>query len=294
MEITEHHPFVSAEAKEKFLRMYDEKAKQWPVPSETRMVDTPYGQTFVRISGPADAPPLVLLSGICGNALFWMRQIKAFSAGYRVYAVDKIDDYGRSIPVRDMESIDDYTGWLDEMLRALGLADVNLIGKSYGSWIAGQYALCRPSRLRKVVMMAPAGTAVPVQESYIRRMATEALSPRELCFWTYEDFARQGEASRKEIDTMVEEGILAGTSFNFRPSQAPTIMDDDELRSIKVPMLFMVGENEKLYSAHEAVARLKKVAPQIKIEVIPGAGHDLNLVQAELVNRKVLEFLAPP
>lgn len=294
MEITEHHPFVSGEAKEKFLRMYDEKAKQWPVPSGTRMVDTPYGKTFVRISGPADAPPMVLLSGICANALFWMRQVKAFSAGYRVYAVDKIDDYGRSIPMQDMESIDDYVGWLDELFHALDLTGINLIGKSYGGWIAGQYALCRPSRLRKVVLMAPAGTAMPVQESYIQRMAREAHSPRDLVYWTYEDFARLGEASRKELDAMIEETIVAGTSFNFRPSLAPTVMDDDDLRSIKVPMLFMVGDNEKLYSAQEAIERLKRVAPQINIEVIPGAGHDLNLVQAELVNRKVLEFLGQP
>ena len=45
------------------------------------------------------------------------------------------------------------------------------------------------------------------------------------------------------------------------------------------------------YSAEKAVRRLNTFAPQIKTEIIPGAGHDLTLVQAELVNRKVLEFL---
>jgi hypothetical protein len=56
----------------------------------------------------------------------------------------------------------------------------------------------------------------------------------------------------------------------------------------------LVGENEKIYSAQKAVQRLNTVAPQIKAEIIPKAGHDLTFVQAEMVTRKVLEFLKQP
>ena len=52
------------------------------------------------------------------------------------------------------------------------------------------------------------------------------------------------------------------------------------------------GEHEKIYAAQKAMLRLKKVAPQITAEVIPGAGHDFTIVQAEMLNRKVLDFLA--
>ena len=58
-----------------------------------------------------------------------------------------------------------------------------------------------------------------------------------------------------------------------------------------MPVLFLVGENEKIYSAQEAVERLNNIAPQIKTEFIPGAGHDLSVVQADVVNQKILEFL---
>jgi hypothetical protein len=33
------------------------------------------------------------------------------------------------------------------------------------------------------------------------------------------------------------------------------------------------------------------VAPQIKTEMLPDAGHDVTIVQAEMVNKKVIEFL---
>jgi pimeloyl-ACP methyl ester carboxylesterase len=58
-----------------------------------------------------------------------------------------------------------------------------------------------------------------------------------------------------------------------------------------MPVLFLVGENEKIYSAEEAVARLNEVAPSIETKIIPCAGHDLTVVQAEMVNRVILDFL---
>ncbi len=291
MKTPAYHPFTSARAKKEYLTMYDAKAKQWPVPSETTMVDTSFGQTFVRISGPVGAPPIVLLSGLGGNSLSWMPQIKALSEYYRTYAVDSISDYGRSVSTGNLESQDDFIDWLDELFRALGIEHVNLVGKSYGGWLACQYAYCRPSRLRSVVMMAPAATVLPLSGEFIERMIKGICSPMDFILWVYEDYVHKGEASRKAIEDMVDESILSARCFNFKPPLSPTVIEDYELQNIKVPALFMVGENEKIYSAQEAVKRLKQVAPQIRTEVIPGAGHDLNLVQAELVTEKVLEFL---
>jgi pimeloyl-ACP methyl ester carboxylesterase len=71
----------------------------------------------------------------------------------------------------------------------------------------------------------------------------------------------------------------------------PTVLEDEELQSIKVPTLYLVGEHEKIYSAQKAIQRLHKVAPHIKAEVIPDAGYELTIVRAEMVNTKVLEFL---
>src|SRR4030042_6465296 len=62
-DISEWHPFRSAKAKEEYLKLYAQEAKIWPVASETRMANTSWGEMFVRISGPADGPPPVLLPG---------------------------------------------------------------------------------------------------------------------------------------------------------------------------------------------------------------------------------------
>ena len=53
----------------------------------------------------------------------------------------------------------------------------------------------------------------------------------------------------------------------------------------------MVGENDVFVSAEKSVRRLNKVAPEIKTVVAPDAGHDLAIVQTELVASEVLNFL---
>ena len=75
IEITGYHPFKSPEAKEQYLNLYDLRAEKWPVASETKIVPTSYGQTFVRISVPNTAPPLILQHGGGGNSLQWIGSI---------------------------------------------------------------------------------------------------------------------------------------------------------------------------------------------------------------------------
>ncbi|MCX5846694.1 MAG: alpha/beta hydrolase [Deltaproteobacteria bacterium] len=293
------HPFRSAEAKEQYLKLYDMRAKKWPVPSESRMGDTSYGQTFVRISGPDGAPPLVLLHGGSGNSLQWIPNIKALSEFYKTYAVDNIYDYGRSVYTRPIKSPDDFVNWLDESFNALALGDtINLMGLSYGGWLTSLCALRFPNRLNKIVLLAPAFTVLPVRLVWIMRAILSFLPHRSFArsfmHWLAEDLVHKDEAGRIIAEEMADDTFMAVRCFKPRRLVNPTVLNDNELQGITVPALYLVGENEKLYSAQKAIQRLNRVAPRIKAEIIPNAGHDLTIVQAEMVNRKVLDFLKQP
>jgi pimeloyl-ACP methyl ester carboxylesterase len=74
----------------------------------------------------------------------------------------------------------------------------------------------------------------------------------------------------------------------------PTVLTDEEWRSFRVPVLFLVGENEVIYSmtGAEAVARVNRVAPEIETELFADCGHDLSFVDAKRFNLRVGEFLA--
>ena len=292
----DYHPFRSAEAKEQFLKVYDQRGINWPVPSTNRMIKTDYGPTFMRISGPDTAPPLVLLHGAGGNSLMWIPNIKELSERFRTYAVDMIDGGGRSIYTKPIQTADHLTGWLDQLLTALQLEDhVNLVGLSYGGWVTSQYALRFPQRLSKVVMLAPAGAVLPFSNGWIQR-AMRMIQPgkenlREFLYWLMEDLANKDDLSRQMLDGYVEDAYLSLQSFKMKPPVNPVVLTDEQWQSLEVPALFLVGRNEKIYSASEAVERLSRVAPQIKTQIIPDAGHDLTIVQAKMVNQIILEFL---
>ena len=293
------HPFRSERAKAEYHALYTERAKEWPIASETRLIETPSGQTFVRVSGHVTNPPLVLLPGRLGTSLTWIPNIAALSAHYRSYALDSIYDFGLSVSRQNIKNAEDIVTWLNEVLTVLvPEGSVNLIGLSYGGWVASQYALRFPERVRKAVLLAPAFTILPASFTLmfwalLTRLPV-ARFRKQFYYWLLKDTVQSGESGRAAVDEAVADWNVAERCFGTLPAVPPTILKDVELRGFKVPTLFLVGENEKIYAAQKAVSRVNRLAPQIQTSIIPRAGHDLTLVQAEQVTKEILDFLGEP
>lgn len=219
------HPFRSEQAKQEYLAFYDLRAKGWSVVNVTKMVDTSFGQTFVRISGPSDAPPLVLLPASVFNSLMWIPNIEAFSQKYRTYAIDNIYDCGRSIYARTMSSPEDLVKWIDELITALELGDgINLMGLSSGSWLAHQYVLRFPGRVRKLVLLAHP-TIVSMNPAFLFRLLLSFISPsifRNFVFWLFQDTAKKDEHSHSLVISVYEDMRLAGKCFKPKKIVNPT------------------------------------------------------------------------
>ena len=290
-----YHPFRSQQAKETYRAYYDEHSKRWPIASETKIVKTSFGQTFVRVGGPKDGLPLVLLPGDSENSLAWIPVIAALSAEFRTFALDHIFDIGRSIYTRPMQKPNDFVQWLDELFTALELNNVNLMGHSYGGWQASLYALAHPQRLEKLILLAPASTVLRpplglVVSAMLYYFIPIRFVTKRYLYWYAPDSVRN-EETRKTIDEMVDEQLLARRCFKRRKFIAPTVLTDQDWQRLQVPTLFLVGENEVTYSAHKAVRRLATVAPRIETAITPDADHHLAIVNPEWVNNEVLMFL---
>jgi len=297
-EMPEYYPFKSHQAKEQYLNYYDQRAQEWPVYSESKLVETSFGKTYVRISGPSNGSPLVLLPSTSASSLVWMPTIEALSEHYRVYAVDNIYDYGRSVNTQNIKNSADMTNWLDDLFTALDLGDsINLMGLSFGGWLTSQYTLDHPKRLRKSIWLAPAATIYNFPGEWAWRGILSAIPHRYfmkkfMLEWLFADLLQKNdESSIKLMNELVDDAMMGLNCYSFRMPITPSVLTDNELQSIKISTLFLVGENEKLYPAKKAVERLNTIAPQIQTEIIPKAGHDLTIVQTELVNSMVLDFL---
>lgn len=137
---------------------------------------TSHSLTFVRISGPAGAPPLVLIPGAVATSLMWAPNIQALSGAYRTVALDQIGDAGRSFCDKPVRRLDDLLAWLDELFDALRLGDrISLAGVSYGGWLAAEYARHFPKGVNKLVMIAPGGTVLRSSAEFLIRLTLAAL-----------------------------------------------------------------------------------------------------------------------
>lgn len=298
--LSEYHPFASAESRERYLAHYDEQAASWPLASETRMVDAMHGRTLVRVSGPSDAPPLVLLNGVWTHSLQWASSmIKSFSEKYRTHTLDNLYDLGRSVSALPAKGTGDHMAWLDELFDALGLSGgINIMGISRGAWLSAEYVLHAPHRIAKSIWLSPALVA---QRASLQNAAN---GPRSLAVfvrptprtvgamlrWLMPEWERFDRAG---FEQYVAEVTLGLQCFAKIPNaMGPRVFSDSELGGIRTPILYIAGQDEKLCSVKAAAARLASVAPQVQRAVFPDAGHALITVQEQAVSDMVLKFLA--
>jgi pimeloyl-ACP methyl ester carboxylesterase len=299
--LREHHPFRSAEARDRYLARYDAQARAWPVHSEARMVHTDHGDTLVRISGPVEGPPLVLLPGVWAHSLMWSPElIGSLSEAYRTYSVDNIVDFGRSVSTRPVDRAADFMAWLDQLFDALALSgDISLMGLSRGAWLAAEYTLHAPRRLRRAVWLSPGMTVMGPDPkgatggplSLAALMMPSSRTVGAMMRWLMPEYREYDGAAFAQY---VDDTALSLQCFDLRlvgRLTGPRVLSDAELSSIEVPVLYMAGADERLSSVSAAVSRLSSVAPRIQTTVVPGVGHGLISVQPETVSKTVLQFL---
>lgn len=295
-EINDFHPFKSAKAKTEYFSFEENLAKEWPVISSEKMVQTTFGKTFMRISGPADAPPLVLLPGGGTCSLIWRENIKALSEEYRTYALDNIYDFGRSVYTRKIENGKDFSDWLNELFDTLHLENnIRIIGYSYGGWVTSQYALYHAERVNHVVLIAPAWTVLTFPGNFLSYIMPSLLPIRhfkeQAILGAWKDLAVMGDRGKKIVNDEIDYFQIAMKCFKLKQGVLPTVLTDSELQQLKSPVLYLVGEHETLYNADSAISRLNKVAPGIETEYFLNTGHDLMFTHTEMVNKRILEFL---
>src|SRR5687767_1199258 len=104
------------------------------------------GATFYRAAGEG-RPVVVCVHGFCQSSVYWQPTLDQLAAaGARGIAPD-LPGFGRSARVAGPYTMDRYADGLAELLDALGLERVALIGGSMGGVIAQQFALRHPMRL---------------------------------------------------------------------------------------------------------------------------------------------------
>ncbi len=114
--------------------------------------------TDVQLFSGGDGPPLLYFHG--AGVYWWTEAHDRLSARRRVL-LPVHPGFGRSPAREEIESMDDLVFHALDVLDALRLDRVDMVGLSLGGWLAAELAVRHPERVGRLVLVDAAGTRVP-------------------------------------------------------------------------------------------------------------------------------------
>jgi pimeloyl-ACP methyl ester carboxylesterase len=266
---------------------YREILEHWPVPYQSLSVPTRFGETHVIESGPEEALPLILLPGNFASAVMWQPNVASLSRIRRVLAIDIPGEPGRSTASTAPTTLAAFSQWLLDLIDFLGLNTIDLGGLSKGGLLAAHFAIERPERIRKLILLCPGlQLAPPTFQWIILGMPMVLFPTRTAVRWF---ISRASTVNGKR--NLIHEAFVEGVTTSPGRITAPPVMSLSELKRLQVPVLLLVGEQEILYNPWSAIECARKIMSNVQAVCIPGAGHFLNSDQPEQVNAAIESFL---
>ncbi|MCP3985500.1 MAG: alpha/beta fold hydrolase [bacterium] len=252
-----------------------------------------------------DGPPLVLSPGYCQTHENFRPQVEPFvAAGYRVVLWD-YRGHGKS-EVPEDEAAYSMDQVVDDLGRVLSWAAADepavVGGLSFGGLASQHFALNHPERVRALLLIASgpgfkkpkaqAGWEAQVDRiaGWLERMGFEGYTSGRAApnsIGLAPDLPA-AQAAGRAIEAQDAQGVARFGRFVAGPASSTL----DRLAGIEIPALVLVGSLDAAYQAAAEVMTAK--LPKSKRVVIPGAGHCVNIEQAEAFNAAVLTFLANP
>jgi pimeloyl-ACP methyl ester carboxylesterase len=273
-----------------------------------------------------EGKPVVLLHGFPELAHSWRHQIDALAdAGYRAVAPD-MRGFGRSDAPAEVEAYDivELCGDVLRVLDERGIKKAAIAGHDWGATVAWHFALMHPDRTACVagisVPLVPNPPAPPLaimrehlgQDFYIvwfqEPGVAEAALSRDVrrtlltpAVWTAAWAAREDDNPRvppfmtdEDVELYVSEfertGFRGGLNWyrNIDRNWELTRGYDD--RTIEMPALFMAGTRDSTMKWMSPEVMNGRV-PDLRTELVEGAGHWLQQERPDEVNRALLALL---
>jgi len=247
-----------------FQDAYDALLERWGVPVDQLDI----GGTHVNACGPLDAPPVVLLAGHGATSPVWFSVAPRLAEQHRVYAIDLLGDAGRSTgsPPR---TIDDLMRWLTGVLDGLSVDRPQLVGHSYGAWLALTYTLRNPARVDRLALIDPTDCFTGLRLPYIARALPSLLRPsrrRTLSFLRWETQGLPVDEQWLELAALAAEQPTA-------PFVRPKRPTDDQLRSLRPAPLVLVAARSKSHDPDHLTQRVTTLIPSATVVRLETATH---------------------
>jgi pimeloyl-ACP methyl ester carboxylesterase len=230
------------------------------------------GRPTVVMSG-GSGPPLVYLHSTLGESFRWLPFYDAWAKDFTVY-VPTHPGFGKSAGFDQVTSIEDMAFHYVELFDALGLDEVILGGVSLGGWIAAEFALRWPERVKGLWLSGSPGLWLDEQPlpDLFRFLAMPA-KLREVLFHDPDGYMAKMIIPDEPDDERRMAGYQAMTVLARLVWERPYDPKlPARLHRVKCPVLLLWGDNDHLVPPAYAAA-YKKHLPQAELQLISNCGH---------------------
>ncbi len=216
-----------------------------------------------------EGAPLLFLHGTDGLA-DWPPILDTLAEKFDVIAPDH-PGFGASDVPSTLDDISDLAYLYLDVIDALDLTGLHVVGHSLGGWIALEMAVRSTERLRSLTLISASGIhvkGVPKTDIFM-------IDPEEQARLAYAD-AERGEAAavRAAADKYQDQAVLnriASARFGWQPRFFNPRLER-WLHRVNVPTEIIWGDKDRIIPLAYAQA-LHRLMPRSTLTIIPDAGH---------------------
>jgi len=207
--------------------------------------------------------------------------------------------YAGSEPLGPRSDVEDHAFHLADLLEQLGVGAVDVVGASLGGWLAAEFALRHPARVRRLVLLAPLGLDVPDARG---ALFFGAAAPRgvgglgEVRAVLFAD--PDGPVA---LDALPDDlprdralrwfgGLAGAAAIGWTAPQLCNPKLAGRLGRIAAPTLLVWGGRDRIVPVDQAEV-WRRGLPDARLEVLDAAGHGLSLEEPARVGPMVQAFL---
>lgn len=261
-------------------------------------IETSHGRLAIRLDGPQGGIPLLLLQRFRGTMDDWDPAfIAAIASGRRIIRFDSAG-VGRSqgtVP----DTIGGMAAIAADVVAALGLSRVDVLGWSLGGAVGLQFALDFPHLVRRLVVAGSSPGPLadgPQQHPRVPPVMTKSENDEDdflFLFYPSSEFATaEGRSSLARIRSQPDRGPVTSPLALMMQVKAISSWSGILHRAseLRLPMLVANGAHDVMIPAYRSYV-LSQQAPDAKLILYPDSGHAFLFQEIEGFARDVEQFL---
>jgi len=262
-----------------------------PIPAQAPVsegwIDVPGARLWYWDTGGTGRPVILLHAGT-HSAAGWVYQQPAFAdAGYRVIAYSRRGYYRSEVLDSGEQSTvaDDLHG----LVQHLKLDTVDLVAAAQGGFVALDYALAYPDRVRSLAVISSYMGITDTDYAEVNaRLRPPFFANLPHDFQELSPSYRAGNPAGHAAWIALEKQAIPGKRVNPTLKQKLTWA---KLESIKHPALLMTGDSD-LYTPPSLLRMQAQHLPHAEVHIVREAGHSPYWEQPVVFNQILLAFLA--